>query len=492
MPLFHYTVANKENKKLSGSIEAADEAIARTQLNNLGFSILEIIEAPIETPTETLNATQDSTQQQVTEPVENLPKDHKKFTFEAINNQGQKITGTIVSLDELGAFRRLNKEYELTVTAIYAENATDDQIADAKTKGTYALNQILEQEKELTDLGNKDLITQDRVKKEIEVRTRVEFILKQVNELLLEYDQDITPDKHKEINQQIDKLLRIKSSTNLDYIIATAEELLEFIKNIEISIKEKNYLEKRTKLKLQIKNMLAKLHETGKPKTLSEDIVKTIQSWQQKNIQKTVKIPWYINAANNALTAIKKFFEVPEEIRVLKSQIKNFNTQLLEYIKIYIKEPAKEYKQKAREAIVSIWEMRKKTIAQLKEVKERIREEKKKTKQDSTKIKVKEEAGIGILEDFSEFTGWLLAFYLAYYFVSLYAITKDFGFGGLDQIPRLLNFYSTSIFKYILITVFLLHASFTIKNNFFQKSKIASLIIFPLTTFLVIFIIVNF
>ena len=488
MPLFNYTVANKENKKLSGSIEASDEAIARAQLNNLGFSILEIVEAPTGTP----STTQDSTQQQTTEPAENLPKNHQKYTFEAINNQGQKITGTIVSSDELGAFRRLNKEYELAVTAIYPENATEDQIADAKTKGTYELNQILEQEKASKDMENKDLVTQDRVKKEIEVRTRVEYILKQVNELLLEYEQDITPDKHQEINQRIDKLLRIKSSTNLDYVITTAEELLEFIKNIEISIKQKNYLEKRTKLKLQIKNMLAKLHETGKPKTLSEDIVKTIQNWQQKNIQKTVKIPWYINAANNALTAIKKLFELPEEIRVLKSQIKNLNTQLFEYIKIYIKEPAKEYKQKAREAINSIWEMRKKTIAQLKEAKERIREEKKKTHLETTENKVKEEIGAGILEDFSEFTGWLLAFYLAYYFVSLYVITKDFGFGGIDQIPRLLNFYSTSIFKYILITVFLLHTSFTIKNNFFQKSKIASLIIFPLTTFLVIFIIVNF
>lgn len=480
MPLFHYTVANKENKKLSGSIEAADEAIARAQLNNLGFSILEIAESTEQTSQETPSST------------EKLPKDHQKYTFEAINNQGQKITGTIVSSDELGAFRRLNQEYELTVTAIYKENATEEEIIDAKARGTYSLNQTLEQEKQLKNLSNEDLITQDRIKKEIEVRTRVEYILKQVNDLLLEYDQDIPPDSRKEINQRIDKLLRIKSSTNLEYVIATAEDLLEFIKNIEISIKQKNYLEKRTKLKLQIKNMLTKLHETGKPKTISEDIVKTIQNWQQKNIQKTVKIPWHVRTINNALTAIKKFFEVPEEIRVLKSKIKNLNTQLLEYIKIYIKEPAKEYKQKAREAIISIWEMRKKTVIQLKEAKERIRDEKKKTRLATMKNKVKEEVNASVLEDFSEFTGWLLAFYLAYYFVSLYAITKDFGFGGLDQIPRLLNFYSTSIFKYILITVFLLHAGFTIKNNFFKKSKIASLIIFPITTFLVIFIIVNF
>ncbi|HPU95069.1 MAG TPA: hypothetical protein PK398_02730 [Candidatus Gracilibacteria bacterium] len=479
MPLFHYTVANKENKKLSGSIEAADESIARAQLNNLGFSILEISEGPeVEQSTQSAETSQPQ-------------KPHQKYIFEAINPQGQKITGTIVSNDELSAFRRLKEEYELAVTAIYKENAKEEEVAEARAKGTYSLNQVIEQEQQLKDIGNKDLITQDRLKKEIEVRTRVEYILKQVNELLLEYDQDIPADKHKEINQRIDKLLRIKSSTNLDYVISTAEELLEFIKTTEISIKQKNYLEKRTRLKLQIKNMLSKLHETGKSKTIAEDIVKTIQKWQQKNIQKTIKIPWYTRTINNILVAIKKFFETPEEIRVLKSQIKNLNTQLFEYIKIYIKEPAKEYKQKAREAIISIWTMRKNTVAQLKEIQLRIKEEKKQKRMESSKNKVKEESS-DTLEDFSEFTGWLLAFYLAYYFVSLYVITKDFGFGGLDNIPKLLNFYATSIFKYILATVFLLHAGFTIKNNFFRKSKIASLIIFPVTTFLVIFIIVNF
>ncbi len=479
MPLFHYTVANKENKKLSGSIEAADESIARAQLNNLGFSILEISEG---------SETEQSIQSTETSQPQ---KSHQKYIFEAINPQGQKITGTIVSNDELSAFRRLKEEYELAVTAIYKENSTEEEVAEARAKGTYSLNQVIEQEQQLKDIENKDLITQDRLKKEIEVRTRVEYILKQVNELLLEYDQDIPADKHKEINQRIDKLLRIKSSTNLEYVISTAEELLEFIKTTEISIKQKNYLEKRTRLKLQIKNMLSKLHETGKSKTIAEDIVKTIQKWQQKNIQKTIKIPWHTRTTNNILTAIKKFFETPEEIATLKSQIKNLNTQLFEYIKIYIKEPAKEYKQKAREAIISIWTMRKKTVAQLNEIKLHIKEEKKQKRLESSKNKTKEDTS-DALEDFSEFTGWLLAFYLAYYFVSLYVITKDFGFGGIDNIPKLLNFYATSIFKYILATVFLLHASFSIKNNFFRKSKIASLIIFPLTTFLVIFIIVNF
>lgn len=479
MPLFHYTVANKDNKKLTGAIEAADETLARAQLNKLGFSILEISESQTE---------QVSTEQ----PAQEIPQGHIRYVFEAINAQGQKITGTIVSADELSGFRRLNKEYELTVTAIYKENASDETIAEARSKGTYSLNQVIEQEKQLQELGKEDLVTQDRVKKEIEVRTRVEYILKQVNELLLEYDTDIPPDHHKEINQRIDKLLRIKSSTNLEYIISTAEDLLEFIKNIEISIKQKNYLEKRTNLKLKIKNMLAKLHETGKPQSISEDIVKTIQSWQQKNIKKTIRIPWYIQLINNVLSKIKKIFETPEEVRILNSQISNFNSQLFEYIKIYIKEPAKEYKQKAREAITSIWEIRKKTVAKLKEVKKRIREEARQARLAAEKNKTKDEIDSSILADFSEFTGWLVAFYLSYYFVSLYVITKDFGFGGLQAIPRLLNFYSTSIFKYILITVFLLHAGFAIKNNFFQKSKIASLIIFPLTTFLVIFTIVNF
>lgn len=477
MALYSYTVANKQNKRLSGLIEAPDEASARSELNSLGFSILDLKPADITSPQP---------------PQEKVPEDHKHYIFEGINPQGQKITGTILSTDEFAAFKRLTEEYGLSVTATWLETATDNQISEAKAKGTFHLAEMLNTEKEEKKMESQDLITQDQQKKEILVRTRVENTLKQVNDLLMEYDKDIPPDKKQEINQKIDKLLRIKNSTNLDYIISSAEDLLEFIRSQETEFKQKNYLEKRTKLKIQIKSMLSKLHETGKPKSLSEDIINKIQYWQQRNVQKTVKIPWYTKLINNLLTAIKKFFETPEEIRVIKNQIRSYNLQLIEYIKVYFKEPTKEYKAKALDAIKTIWAMRKKAKENLKETKKKLKEIEKARKLQKEHQEAKEEITLTLMEEFTEFTGWLLAFYLIYYFVSLYLTSKNFGIINPNNIPKGLNFYSTEIFKYVLVTIFLLHTAFTIKTNFFQKTKIANLIIFPVTGFFVIFIIVNF
>jgi len=132
MAIFKYTVANKQNKKLAGSIEAPDETSARAELNNLGFSILEL-------------ALSDEVSHNETQP-EKTSEGHIKFVFEAINPQGQKITGTISALEEIAAYKRLTEEYDLTVTAIWKEGSTEDQIKSAKSHGTFSLQEMLDNE----------------------------------------------------------------------------------------------------------------------------------------------------------------------------------------------------------------------------------------------------------------------------------------------------------------------------------------------------------
>ena len=86
-------------------------------------------------------------------------------------------------------------------------------------------------------------------------------------------------------------------------------------------------------------------------------------------------------------------------------------------------------------------------------------------------------------------TGWLLAFYIIYYFVSLYLKTKDFGLSG---IPKGFIVYESRIFKYILVTLFLLHITTAIKINFFKKNLIADIILLPVFIFATIISILNF
>jgi hypothetical protein len=481
MPIFKYTVANKEDRKLVGSIEAPDEKTARTELNSLGFSILELKET---SPDEI-----EVTERKKTKLTPGTK--HSKFVFESINPQGQVIVGTISANDEFSAFKRLTLEYELTVTSVWSEEASEEEIREAKSAGVYQLQQTLTAEKEGKKVKEAQ-VSQGQRKKEILTRTKIEQILKQVNEILIEYEKDITPAQRKEIDKRIDKLLRIKHSTNFDYIIQTAEDLLTHIQKQEINLKKQGYLEKRAKLKLQVRALLNRLHDTGKSKSISEDIVTNIQNWQQKNISRATKVPWHIRVTNRFLLKIRKMFETPAEVELLKAQIKTYNSQIIEYIKIYFKEPTAEYKERTVQAIKTIWKTRKKAVQQLKDTKKRIKEERQKNRNAKSLKAIKQEFTSKIFNEITEFTGWLLTFYLTYYFISLYVTSKDFGLGSPANLPKSLNFYNTEIFKYVLVIVFLSHIAFTLKTNFFNKTKGSSYIIFPLTGFLIIFTIVNF
>ena len=105
--ILKYTVANKEGKKLSGTVEAPDENTARTELNNLGFSIL-LLQETKETP--------------------KIDSSLIKFIFEAIDKNSKLISGSIPAKNEEDALNKLSTEYSLTGSAIWLENSTSEQI----------------------------------------------------------------------------------------------------------------------------------------------------------------------------------------------------------------------------------------------------------------------------------------------------------------------------------------------------------------------------
>lgn len=446
MPKFTYTVANKEGKKLSGTVEAPSEASARTELNNLGFSVLVIKEITGEEKTE--------------EKVEL----GAKFVFEAIDKNSKFVTGTIASEDVQQAYKRLHKEYNLTVTAIWAENANAEQIESARKAGTQKLHETLEKElilevEEATD-------PEEKAKREL-IKAKIESIIQKVGNLLKNYEAHIEADQKAEINKKIDKLLRIKHSTNLDYILKTAEDLLKFIESQEKTLKDKGLHDERIQLKIKTKGLLKELNKTQTPKadSFSDDIISRINKWQQSHPKE--KISGFNIFVFKIFSTIKRIFVTPPEIKAIQQEIKTYNGQLIEFIKLYFKEPSKEYKEKVKTSIKTIWQKRKDAKQRLKNLKKSLKEEKRE--------KATEEGlFISFVKELNTLTGWLLAFYVLYYFTSLYLKTKDFGLG---ELPNFMSVYESQFFKYILAIIFLLHACTALKVNFFRKSIIASLIL---------------
>ncbi len=443
MPRYNYTVANKEGKKLSGSVDAQNEKAARTELNNLGFSVLSLNE-------------EKGQENQSTPETENS----NKFVFEAIDKNNKTVTGTIASNDKEKAFRRLQLEYNLTVTAIWPLGASADEITAAKKSAT---NQLHEQLKIELESKAKKAATEEYAnsKKQEIVKNKIDSLLQRLQQLLTNFDQVIEEDQKALINKKINKLLRIKNSTNLDYILKTAEDLLHFVEDQEKTLKEKGLQEKRIELKMQTKSMLRDLNKSEKPDSLSEDIINRIEEWQEKTTTQKKNG----NFLNDMLTSIKAFFETPPEIQALEDQIKVYNKQLWEFYFLYFKEPTPEYRTKVKTAIKTLKENKKKTKNQLKEVKKAIKERKKNQT-------IEEQLLISFISELNALSGWLLTFYLVYYFLSLYLTAKDF---GLSNIPPGLNVYNSQFFKYILAVIFLLHVATSLKVNFFRKSIIANI-----------------
>ncbi len=466
MAIFKYTIANKEGKKLSGSVEAPDENTARLELENLGFSILLLQETKEAIKT-------DSTLD--------------KFVFEAIDKNSKLVSGTIPAKNSEEAVSKLQTEYELNISAIWKEGSTKEQIETARKEGQQKLQNQLQtqpansQQTQKTE-AEKPLLNLEQEKKSQFVKEKIELTLKSVNELLQKFDQDISPDKKVEINKKIDKLLRIKNSTNVDYILESANELLKFLEDQEKALKENTHQEKRFEFQFQTQKMLQTLNQEEHKKSLSEDVIAKIQNWQKDHLENTEKTSTGSKIINNILIKIKNIFTTPPEVAAIKMQISTYNKQLWEFVKLYFKEPTPEYKEKVKNTLKTIWQARKRAVENLKVVKNHLKDQKNTEKYDEKVI-------FSFIKEVNALTGWLLGFYIIYYFVSLYLNTKYF---GLASVPNFFHIYETHLFKYILVITFLLHCSSALKVNFFRNTATANFIIPPIFIFGSIITILNF
>ncbi len=456
MGLFKYTVANKEGKKLSGTVESSDIEIAKKELNNLGFSIFSI--------------------EEIKKSDLAIKEGHQMFEFDAIDKDKRSVKGSIPAQDTNKAKTRLETEYQLNVIAVWPATATEEEKAKIISEGQNIIQNIFDKPIELI---------QDEKHKEEEkfLKDKINKILKEVDELRAKFEKDFDADIKTLIKKKIDKLLRIKNSNNLEYIHATAKDLLKFIQKQEKSLKEKGLHEERFELKVETGNLLDKLKSAQKTKSLGEDITEKIDKWKKSSSKSPSKTVSKVNSyLSGVLNWIYNKFDTPEEIKQIKSEISEFKRERMEYIQLYFKEPTKEYKQKVVSNI-------KRLNKSIKEGKIKIKEVKANLKNLSKKPVDNKETSNSILTELNALTGWMLAIYIIYYIIAIYINTKDF---GLTQIPKGFDVYNSFLMKYLISITFIIHCATAVKLNYFKTSKIANFIIPAVTILILIITIFNF
>jgi len=464
MPKYQYNVINSENKALSGTISAPDEKSARAELNQLGFSVVGINEIP-----ESQGAEQEA----------KLPT----FEFSGIDKNQKRVTGTIQSEDRYSAYKRLISEYSFEVEYLVDQALPEGQKTEEKIKGVFELQNRVDEESQALQKkaagASENVDLKEFEKKQDVLKLQVEFVLKKVKEMLDLYEKEMKPEIKEQIRKFVDKILRIKSSTNLDYIRKNCEDLLTFLQKEEIFLHEEARMKERTQLVLEAKSMMMQLHSSKSKSSMG--INESLRMWREDHILHNEQ-PTFIEKILDFFVGIFIGF-VPENEEVVEIQhnIAIVSQQIRQYWLIYFQAATPEYKNEARTSLKKLHQEKKKLNQQLKEAKKRLREEFKK-QEELTRME-------SLSRELLTFTGWLLAFYLFYYFASIYAGTKQLGTLSAS-LP--FSLYKTSFLKYFLTTLFLFHSALSVKINLFRRNDVATLVITPIFLFSTILILLNF
>jgi hypothetical protein len=459
MPNYSYTVLNKKGEKLTGAIEANDLGGARENLNKLGFSIVAIEKAP-----------EDSKNS----------KGIKTFEFEGIDEEGKSVEGTIKSQDKTSAYKKLKTEYGLEVKYLIDSSLDENQKIKERNKGVSDLEVILRKEsREIKEKESKYAFVEHKEEHEKKLREKTEFVIKRLETFMKEYASAIEPQKFETLKKEKDKLLRIKSSKNTEYIKTTTEEILQLIQEEEFFVKGKISEERKTHIKVEAKKIMEELNISKGKEIKRTEIVNNLQKWNQDHFHDREDLKFHEKIIKKITELIIELLNEDPKVTALKKRLSAINKQLFDYIKLYIKEKSKSNKVDIKKSIKLIYAKRKQIKAELSGLRNGLKEELKRANPKSPST---------FSENIVGFTGWLLTFYLVYYFISIYITTKDL---GLTSIPKGFHVYDSVTFKYLIIIIFFLHISFSLKRSFFKESILASFIIFPISIISGILILFN-
>jgi len=466
MPSFRYIVVNKENKQLAGVVDAPTVEVARTDLQELGFSIVSIEEQKAKTKEEP----------------------GVIFEFKGIDKDNRSIAGTIKSESRYQAFKRLISEYELDVRFVIQSNLKPKEKTKQIEEGVKELMKKYQEEvKKKTDLFHEKKLKQvDRnfEKTKALVMRQVDYVLERVKEAVDTFAKDLNADDKQKIKDHVNKILRLKNSTNLEYLKKSCEDLLKFLQNAEIFVSKKTRISDKLKLYAESIDMMDHL-DKGKDFGVYQDLEEQIIRWQSEHIKgkKKKEVSIVEKLKNVYYSAILKVIHQPEEIRKVNKDLNFLNRELKQYYGVYLKAKDQNYK---KEAVKSIQKLRAKKTRLKNKLKELKSKELKRSKEEGEMNFFEK-----LLEGINGITGWLLFFYLLFYFASGIIISKEI-FYEFYEIPTLFYLFQSGLIKYILPIIFLLHITTSAKLNFFKKNMIADIIMFPGIALITLIVIFNF
>lgn len=464
MPKYSYTVINQEGQKLTGTIESDSETVARQSLNKLGFPILDI------TPVNE-------------EVAEEIMGKSLKFEFQAVDQNGRKVVGTIAAEDKYPAFKRLINEYHFAVEYMYLVSLSPEAKDEEKKRGVLELYTMLKNEEskgDHTTSGEKAAAVSKEENEKI-VAQQADFVLQKVGILIEDFSDVVKPEDRNTIQKKADRLMRLKTSKNTDYVKHLSEDLLMYVQNQEIYLTKEKSDKKLQSFRIDMKRLLNDIHREKAGTSWDQQILTSIYNWNREHIEHNDNPAWWEKTVKSIFDFVENILSEPPEVTVLKDKIRVINQQIWDYYKMYFRESTMENRAEIKESIRTLKEQKSELKMELSNLKKKLDEEE--------ALQEKETSWDKINDELVSLTGWFFGIYFVAHAIYVYVATKSLPISINLPFPKVTEYRSYYVTMLILL---ILHGVFQVRALATLKRGWINIVLFPLATLSILLVVFNF
>lgn len=466
MPKYSYTVINQEGQKLIGTINADSEKLAQENLSKLGFPILDINEMVEHKEVEASD-----------EPIEEAPK----FEFQAVDQNGRKVAGSIGAEDKYSAFKRLITEYHFAVEFLCLSTLSPEAKEEEKKRGVVDLYAKLKTEQQKAQMASgveREVINEEEQSEFI--KKQIDIVLDKIKEMLSQFQEIIKPEDKTAIEKKADRLSRMRTSKNLEYVKHLAEDLLLYAQNEEIFLMKELNDKKIQAFRIDMKKLLNQLHSDKLRIGLRQDMLNAINGWIEQHLTNNESPAFWEKTIGGMLGFIVSVITEAPEITILKEKIRVVNKQIWDYYKIYIKENTIEGRKEIKESLRGLKERKTELKLELSNTEHRLATEVKLAEQETVRAKV--------CGELTAITGWLFTIYFVIHAYYIYTSTR--------QLPLKIGISALHVsgarsYLITMLILLIIHGFFQIRSIVVLRRALANLILVPTCTLAILLIAFN-
>lgn len=486
---FSYAALTKDNKKITGVFDVENQEAAQAELHKMGVAILSVTQISDE----------EFEKLQETEKIAREEKGIKTFSFLAIDPNGKEVEGTIDSPDDISAYRRLRNEYQFKISNLYEDTATEVEKEDAKKRIEGLEAQLVQERSEepAKERRNDDSLEAGEEEIDKVLIEEIDRVIINTKKVIENHNDFFSNELLREIQNVLGNLERIRTSNNIKHITEISNELYELVSNPD-KIENVDENENFQSLKGEIGDsaLVRKEFELYKKAIDATGVKKIFQSIANHLKDMTEpeeegeapkglvgKIKAKVHSIFEKLTKKKpiKLADIKKKEIKPKGKIGLFFEKLQGYFKATSPVLKKTRKKEMMRALKSIFKKNKKEDqegAEAENEKEKKIIKKGKGERDFTSF----------LVEIDSFIGWLLCFYIIYFFLVSFSLEKGIGLNK-DFVFKTMK---TPLILNISVFLLIMHLILRMKNLHLRKNAIAGLFLIFFGIGIYTLLIVNF